>query len=497
MSKSIYKKLIISSGAYSLTSVIGMFIGLVSLPLLTNNLTVAEYGVLSLCTTIIGFVSGFNKLGVQHGGARVLHDYWDTDRSNFLLMYYVTYILIFLLFTIQISMYFTFTDFIDPKFKGVLLVSLIISLFMASRSILNSLFVATEKAFTVSALGIISKILQFFLLLVVLKYYYPDTSAEKVLYSILLSEVVVTTLVIMVSRKNKFFDFSNRTLSFYELLSRYKSLLIYGLPFYAWELSSWMHAFSDRFLIQYYLDSEQVGLYSVPHRLSTITQEVVTGGIAIAITPIFLRYWREEGNEKVSYFLYQCSQIFMAIFPFLILASFSYSETIILILANEKYTPYALVFPISLLGLLLASFTFIYGAGMTIAKDSKSLFRFTFESVLINIAVNLLLIPELGPIAAAWSTLISNSWLLFRIFNKSKNYLYIGIPLKQSVINIACGALVYLIVHQISFDSGVIGLLVSGLIALLLYIIFIYVFNHQLRNIVNVLINKVIIKDLK
>ena len=64
------RKLLVQTSHYSFGSLLTMVAGLVSFPLLTRVLTIADYGVLSLIGATVSIAAAFGKVGIQHSIVR-------------------------------------------------------------------------------------------------------------------------------------------------------------------------------------------------------------------------------------------------------------------------------------------------------------------------------------------------------------------------------------------------------------------------------------------
>lgn len=83
---SLIRNLIKSSGIYVLASLIPPLVSLLLAPLLTHNLSRADYGALAILTTMIALIAGFTQLGLGSAFFRSYNYDYETkeDRSNVL-----------------------------------------------------------------------------------------------------------------------------------------------------------------------------------------------------------------------------------------------------------------------------------------------------------------------------------------------------------------------------------------------------------------------------
>ena len=107
-----------------------------------------------------------------------------------------------------------------------------------------------------------------------------------------------------------------------------------------------------------------------------------------------------------------------------------------------EYTP---VFKILVFGIIPISITYVFGTLLTAAGRLRQLNILAACTLLINVAVNLLLIPLLGAVGSAWASLAAQSFMALtqlvialRIFNLRPSWGYILKLLSFTLVIIGC-----------------------------------------------------------
>lgn len=78
---------------------------------------------------------------------------------------------------------------------------------------------------------------------------------------------------------------------------------------------------------------------------------------------------------------------------------------------HDHYVAYVPVFRVVIFGLIPIGLTYIFGTLLTAGGHLRQLNLFAASSLVLNVAVNLLLIPRLGAVGSAWASLTAQSFM--------------------------------------------------------------------------------------
>lgn len=449
---------------------------LISFPILTRLLSMEEYGVLSLLTTLLGLFVALNKMGLQQSVLR----YYDSNSPGLKKSLLVTVIasICFMTFVINIGFLIFPYDLISEYFYVLLLSAAL----QAFKSILINCYTAEHRSLWVTIFNVAYKYLALTSMLLCI--FFIDDNALSVIYSILFTDIVFSVLI------SYFWVLGIN----WDLLDKpaIKKIVIYGLPFMLVEFIQIGHAFVDRFIIELYLGPNQVAAYVAPYSMADIISNVIFGAIATALVPIYMSLWKEGKKNETEYFLSTVSDYFLLIFPIIITGSYFISEPIMILLATEKYAQSAHILPISLTGIAIFASTFIYSAGLRLKKTKMNIVMFVFESLVINIVLNVLFIEKYGITASAWSTVISYLWMTFRYYRASSKTLKITFDFFPFIKGVGVSLLMYFILGLFKYESGpVIELLVIIVSGVFISLIFLYFIDKKIRSLINMVLLKV------
>lgn len=188
----------------------------------------------------------------------------------------------------------------------------------------------------------------------------------------------------------------------------WKSVLIFALPLLPHYLAQHVMLGSDRIMLSKLYSEAAAGIYSVVSNISVIAT-MIWSSVNASLVP----YTFEKLNDK------KYGDINRIVLPLLLAYSVIcvgvtlVAPEIIMILApKEYYSGVYAVPPIVSVAFLSALYN-IYANVEFYHKKSGGIAVATIVSAVVNIALNLVLIPKFGFVGAAYTTLVSNIVLIF------------------------------------------------------------------------------------
>jgi O-antigen/teichoic acid export membrane protein len=198
-----------------------------------------------------------------------------------------------------------------------------------------------------------------------------------------------------------------------------REYLDFGLPTIPSNLSTWVVRSSDRYLIGIFLGAAFVGYYSPGYSLGELML-AITSPLVFILTPALSRYFddgkasmmRSAYEHAIKYYLLLAipSVFGLSFMSYRLLQVFSTPS-----IASNGY----LVTPIVAMGSLFLGLYTILSIMLTVEKRTRMLGGLWGLGAVVNTGLNLLLIPFLGIMGAALTTLISFliiTWLMARHF---------------------------------------------------------------------------------
>ncbi len=177
------------------------------------------------------------------------------------------------------------------------------------------------------------------------------------------------------------------------------------------------------------LGSEQAGIYAHGFRLLDAAT-MISFLFAVLLIPIFSRMIKLK--ESVEEMLKLSYTLIITVATIVAVLSFFYSSEMMNLLYDSDTTQSAPVFQLLMLGFIAISTTYIFGTLLTANGNLKELNIIAAISLIINLAVNILLIPRLMAYGSAISSLSTQIFAAFaqvilvqRIFKFKVNYRFL------------------------------------------------------------------------
>lgn len=206
-------------------------------------------------------------------------------------------------------------------------------------------------------------------------------------------------------------------------------MLSYSKPLIANSIAWWVNNVSDRYIVVFFCGIAANGVYSVAGKIPSILN---------ILQSIFSQAWTlssvkdfdpedKDGFFAKTYASYSClmaivcSAIIVADKP---LASFLY--------ANDFYAAWQYV-PWLTIAILFGALSGYLGGFFTAVKDSKEFARSTAIGATINVVLNLISVPFIGPLGAAIATATCYAAVWCIRFAHSRRYIRLRVNLKRDL----------------------------------------------------------------
>lgn len=387
-----------------------LILGFASFPLLTRMLSVPEYGVVSLVLRVVLVLTVLSKCGFQYSVNRFYHETVADGSDTAYRRYYSTLVfspmviagIVALVYTGILLL--TFRHIQDALLRwclllapGLVLLRVLQSLLLGflrneGRSRLHSTLEVSTKALTLAAL--------------ICLFVSPYHGAISFLAASTVSEAAIVLLQLRLLAKQNVLHWQHIDWS----LTRIS--LAFGAPLIAYEFASVVLDSGDRFLVQHFLGDTQLGYYSAAYNIGSYFQDTVMIPMNLALLPIYMRLWTHEGPEPTERFISKTLTWFLAATSLITCLTLLCSKDVIVLLASRRYLEAHRLLPIIIPSLMLYATHIFLNAGMIITKRTGLMARLVVVSAIANIALNLVLIPRLGTLGAAYATLISYALLI-------------------------------------------------------------------------------------
>lgn len=436
-----YRKFTKHVGVVWVAQVLMSLRGLILIPVMTKTLGASVYGVYSVLMVTVNLLAPISLLGFETSLVRFVageKDHWRVREGYYSSLAVVLFSsLLFSLLVFAFSPDLADTVLRDPNAAGIIRIGSFLILLLAVDKINIEFFRATHRIFLYSFLQLAETLAEVALATVLVL---EGMGLEAVIYSFLLIRLLlfVFTLAIIISE----IGFS---IPDFSLVWPYMAL---GLPLVSSNFFSWVLSSSDRYFIGFFLGASQVGIYSAAYGISTVISMLVSPLYTI-LFPTTSRLWEEKRlSDLRTHFSYTLKYSLMLIVPAFFGVSVLSSQVLVLMTTQEFASVSYMVVPVvALATIFYFSVHGIYSLVFTLVKKTYLVAVIMGFGGVVNIALNIILIPWLGIMGAALATLASFVFVGTASFVLSQQYfkfpIDVGFVLKSIVASAAMAAVLW------------------------------------------------------
>lgn len=419
-------------------------------PFYTAILTTEEYGISDLMTTTVNLLMPFLTLLMEEALLRFSLDKEKDSRRVFSTGMFVIFagIVVFLLFSPLILL--------SERLKSYYGYFIAYYIAFALHSSLINFTRGIEKIGVYSISGVVQTAV--YLLLNVFFLAILKMGIEGYLLAMILGHIVGTIYIFIGAKIYKFFD--------YKFFDRQmlREMLHYAVPMIPNSISWWISNSSDKYMITLFCGVAATGVYSIFQRIPTMVS-VISG--------IFSSAWmisavEDFGSEATRAFYSNIYRKYSALNIFVVSSIILYTKPIAsLLFSNEFFVGWVYV-PVLVFAVLFNSLSSFLGSIYTAAKNTKMVFLTTLVGAVSNLILNAILIPTIGVIGAAISTLVSYVLIWIVRMIDSRKIMKLDWNVKNDVLSYG------LIVAQIvlvMIDIRVVSFVGSSIVYIILIII--------------------------
>jgi O-antigen/teichoic acid export membrane protein len=254
----------------------------------------------------------------------------------------------------------------------------------------------------------------------------------------------------------------------------FRKLVRFGIPIMFSGIGGIIIVYTDTLVLTYFRSMEEVGIYNVVVPTAMMLQFFATS-IATVAFPMVAELWAKKRKDYLALGLKMLYQYSFVIITPVALLLLSFSRIVLRLMFGEQYVIGAVAMQILLIGIIflgLHSITSTILGG--IGKPAIST-KILLEGALINLVLNLLIIPRLGMVGAALTSLIAYAYVAVRCIFKLRHFIQVEIPwfnwLKTLFAGMLMLGLIFLL-KKITFLNayleGIICVAVGGLFYLAL-----------------------------
>lgn len=210
------------------------------------------------------------------------------------------------------------------------------------------------------------------------------------------------------------------------------------LIIFASSLATTLYVSSDTTILGILGTDYNVGIYSVAGKIYGIVKNLLSAVLVVSI-PRLSHY---AGIGDTEHFNQLFNEIFNALLVVVapaVVGLFSLSHEVVLFISGESYLDAVQPLQILSLALLVCLFGWLYNSCVLLpCRREKQLFWVTLVSGLLNVVLNILLIPSFRENAAAFTTLLAELCSMVLCIHFSRGLVAVSVR-KRTILSVVCG----------------------------------------------------------
>ncbi len=399
------------------------------IPLYTHYLSIFEVGIIVLLELLEVLYIASAPLGIFGGLWRFFNPEKKAGREREFISTHVLFI--FAVNAVLCTILFISASFISevylsaPHLTGLVRVHAIVLFMGLSRTILFTLFRIYEQAFRFITFVFID-----FSLLILITLYFVlglDLGLRGVIYA----KVITGSLAFIFALFYIFKQFGLHYFHDYIVRS-----LRFGFPLMFNAISLLVLSTSDRFFIKEIISVEASGIYGISYKFGMILNMIFVVPLVQAWHPILFRL-ENAPEQKVTY--QKIALYYVQIGVLLMLGIVIASKYLLKITTIQEYHYGIIIVPWVAFSYLLFGLHNIFKAGALIHHKTLQMTQYGVLAAVLNIILNLVLIPAIGILGAAIATLLSYFVMVIFTFRLSQKHLHINWLWKKMIPVISLG----------------------------------------------------------
>ena len=249
--------------------------------------------------------------------------------------------------------------------------------------------------------------------------------------------------------------------------SAIKPYLPFTLPLLPTILCYWLINLGDRYVIGYFMGANAVGIYSAAYGLGALLAFFYVPLASVLFPAMVKSYENNKVPEVKTYLSYSLKFFLLLAIPSFFGLSIL-SKSLLVTLATSEFAEAYMVVSIVALATLLFYCSSFNTYVLNLFKETKKVGIVFGASALINVVLNIILVPLMGIVGAAVATLVTFMVHLFVLSKLSSKRLSYDIDFKFIGKSIAASILMAFAVWKLN-PYGAVNILVSIAIAAAIY----------------------------
>jgi O-antigen/teichoic acid export membrane protein len=443
-------------------------IGLISFPILARIFSVEQYGLIALVSSTIAVAVVFGKCGLQSYVQRFFKEAAVSPAPGSLDRYYSTVYLTAGSLGLLWSLPFALLVFryvprrlISDELQLLLGFAATLVFLRSISSMVTNLLQVQGRTTAYNVLQIGTKAATVALTVLLLLTW--RRSPGVFFLGTVTVEAIAVLAVVPYLRRNRMFAVA----AFDWRICR--QALLFGIPMMGTEIFWLILDSGDRFLVKGFLGTRQLGFYAAAYNISGYIRESLCAPLVLALFPLVMELWVEKGRDQTRTFLSNSMNQFVLVSIAVVVAVSACASDAINIVASPKYYEAHRLLPVLITGMMLNALAMFPRSALMIHKKTVLMMNVNIVACLVNVALNVVLLPRIGLFGAAIATLGSYAVMTALFAFYAQRCLPLSADWRAWLKYSAVGVLTWFVVSRLEINHMFLSLVVRAGLSLILY----------------------------
>lgn len=464
---------------YLPSMVVPAIVGIVALPIITRLFSPEDYGNYVLVLSTVHLSSIIAISWIASSIARFLPVFkLSNEVEKFLsTLLKLSLVSIAIVFFIVLGILFLVQSHISISLYYLLRIGLLLFIATSFFRLFISIFRAKRQVIKYTFFSIWCSVagLGFGVAIVVIFHF----GVEGLLWGSLMSIVIAIPLLWRISLDKSSFRKGNIRSSISLELAKF------GIPAMTINLLTWILNLSDRYILEFFRGSREVGIYSVSYIISERSILLIASVFLLASRPIEYSIWENQGVEASQRYIKELARYYLLIgFPAVVGLSLLAKPIVGILAALEYQVGYKIVSMVAF-GVLFVGISNIFSVGLGFYKRTGLLMLCYLGAGLVNIGLNFLFVPKYGYVGAAITTFISYACAALLVIVVSRRFFVWEFPFKSLAKTVCAsgvmGIVVYFIGNRCS-SSSLLNLILGIIVGVVVYLLMLFLLREFKQN---------------
>ena len=433
---------------------------IILLPILTKNLSISEYGIWVQIMVTITLIPAIALIGLPYSMVRFLASAKDKNEIRDIL-YSIATIIFIAAFIISFIIFLLSVPLASALFDGnayvVRLLSSIVFVECLNNTTLNY-FRASQQikkyaAFTSFRVSLNIILVSYFVM--------SGCGVYGAMLGLLITAITIflTTVAVVI----------------YEVgitIPRFKNIwnfIEFGMPTVPGNLASWIVESSDRYIIGLMLGIAAVGYYSPGYTLGYMIITLFMTPLSFLLPAVLSSYYDDHDIAEVKTIMRYSMRYFLVLAIPSVFGLSLLSKPLLTMLSTQEISANSyLITPFSALSALFLGAYAVVAQVIILEKRTKIIGAIWIFAAVLNLSLNLILVPRLGIIGAAVTTLLAYAFAFALTTHYSNRFLKFSFDLNFIIKSILASIPMSIFVVWIN-PEGIDRLIISAIIGAMIY----------------------------